>query len=111
MNKIKDFIKEHALLIVALLLLAIMLKGCSTDRLSRRYEYASKQYETQIDSLQTTIDKYKMEIKNYSDSLYIVRTENATLKEVVSDVKKDKEFYKRVNRDLVSVIGNEHNNK
>ena len=107
MNKIKDFIKEHALLIVAILLLAIMLKGCSTDRLSRRYEYAANQYELRIDSLQTTIDNYKTEIKNYQDTVYIVRNENATLKEVVSDVKRDKEFYKRVNMDLVSVIGNE----
>ena len=107
MNKIKDFIKEHALLIVAILLLAIMLKGCSTDRLARRYEFAVNQYELRIDSLQTTIDNYKTEIKNYQDTVYIVRNENATLKEVVSDVKRDKEFYKRVNMDLVSVIGNE----
>lgn len=107
MNKIKDFIKEHALLIVALMFLVILLKGCSTDRLTGRYEYAANQYELRIDSLQTAIDNYKTEIKNYQDTVYIVRNENATLKEVVSDVKRDKEFYKRVNMDLVSVIGNE----
>jgi predicted RND superfamily exporter protein len=107
MHKIKDFIKEHTLLIIAILILMIMLKGCSTDRLSRRYEFAANQYELKIDSLQAAIDNYKTEIKNYKDTIYIVRNENTTLKEVVSDVKRDKEFYKRVNMDLVSVIGNE----
>lgn len=109
MNKIKDFIKEHSLLIVALLFVAILLKGCSTDRLSRRFEYQSKQYEHCIDSLQSTIDKYKMDIKNYCDTLYLVRNENAALKDAILDAKKDKEFYKRINRDLIDVIGNEHN--
>lgn len=107
MNKIKEFIKEHALLIVALMFIVILLKGCSTDRLTRRYEFATNQYELKIDSLQTAIDNYKTEIKNYQDTVYIVRNENATLKEVVSDAKRDKEFYKRVNMNLVSVIGNE----
>ena len=107
MNKIKEFIKEHALLIVALMFLVILLKGCSTDRLTRRYEFTANQYELKIDSLQTTINNYKTEIKNYQDTVYIVRNENTTLKEVVADVKRDKEFYKRVNMNLVSVIGNE----
>lgn len=107
MNKIKEFIKEHALLIVVLLFVVILLKGCSTDRLTRRYEFTTNQYELRIDSLQTTINNYKAEIKNYQDTVYVVRTENTTLKEIISDVKRDKEFYKRVNMDLVSVIGNE----
>lgn len=108
-DKIKDFIKENSLLIVAILILFIMLKSCSSNRLTRRFDYTKQQYEYCIDSLNNVIDLYKIDIKHYNDSIYIVRTENDMLKDIVNDVKRDKEFYKKVNRDLVNVIGNETN--
>ena len=107
--KIKDFIKEHSLLIVALLIIVIMLKSCGVSRAERRFEYSKQQYMHQIDSMANVINDFDANIKQYKDSLYIIHTENEMLKSAINDAKQDKEFYKRVNRDLVNVVKNESN--
>ena len=95
-NKIKNWIKEYALFIVAILIVTIMVKSCSTSMIERRFTYSTKQYEHIIDSLETTVAQK-------TDTIYNLRAENDILKGNISDIKRDKEYYMKVNNKLVNV--------
>ena len=99
MNKIKAWIKEYSLLIIACLILAVMAKSCGNNMIERRYEYSVHKYEYMVDSL-------ILELKNTKDTLYTVRYENEMLKGSINDYRKDKEHYIRVNNNLVNVTKN-----
>ena len=103
MGKIKQWIKDHMSLIVACLLLVLMLKGCQSCNMERRYEYNVKQYELVIDSMQTVIDERSLDTKDLCDTIHSLRSENTVLKEVIKDLKSDRDHYRKVNRDLVVV--------
>lgn len=103
MGKIKQWIKDHMSLIVACLLLVLMLKGCQSCNMERRYEYNVKQYELVIDSMQTVIDERSLDTKDLFDTIHSLRSENTVLKEVVKDLKSDRDHYRKVNRELVVV--------
>ena len=106
MEKIKKWIKEHQSLIIGLLVLVLMLKGCSSCNMERRYEYQTIQYEYVIDSMQTVIDERSMDKKDLYDTIYSLRSENTILKEVLKETKADKEYYKKQNRNLANVAEN-----
>lgn len=103
MEKIKNWIKDHYQLIIACLLLVIMLKGCTSCNEERKYEYQQIQYEYVIDSMQTVIDEKSLSTKDLCDTIYSLRSENTVLKDVIKDLKEDKNYYRRTNRDLVNV--------
>lgn len=103
MEKIKNWVKDHYQLIIACLLLVIMLKGCTSCNEERKYEYKQIQYEYIIDSMQTIIDEKSLNTKDLCDTIYSLRSENSVLKEVISDLREDKKYYRKTNRDLVNV--------
>ena len=103
MEKIKNWIKDHYQLIIACLLLVIMLKGCASCSMERRYEYQQIQYEYVIDSMQTVIDERSIDTKDLCDTIHSLRAENIVLKEVINDLREDKNYYRKTNRDLVNV--------
>ena len=106
MKKIKEWLKEHHLLIVACLIMVIMLKGCQGCNMERRYEYQQTQYEYVIDSMQNVIDERSMDTKDLCDTIHSLRAENTVLKDVIKDIKADKEYYKKQNRNLTTVAEN-----
>lgn len=103
MEKIKNWIKDHYQLIISCLLLVIMLKGCTSCNVERKYEYTITQYEQIIDSMQIAIDERMMDTKDLCDTIHNLRKENTVLKDVIKDLKEDKNYYRRTNRDLVNV--------
>ena len=106
MNNIKKWIKDHQSLIIGLLVLVLMLKGCSSCNMERRYEYQQIQYKHIIDSMQTVIAERSINTKYLCDTIYSLRAENTILKDVLKDAKADKEYYKNQNRNLVVVAEN-----
>ena len=106
MQKIKDWIKEHQSLIIGCLLLVIMLKGCSSCSTKRQYEYRIAQYEIVVDSLQTTLDERLIDKKDLCDTIHSLRAENTVLKEVINEIRADKEYYRKQNRNLAVVAEN-----
>lgn len=99
MNKIKEWIKEYSILIIACLILALMVRSCGNSMMARRFEYSTNRYEYIIDSLTGAISATQ-------DSMAIVKFENEVLKGTVKDYRKDKEHYIRVNNNLVNVTKN-----
>ena len=95
-SKAFALIKEYSLLIIACLILAFMVRGCSMDRIERISEYNKVRYEQVIDSLVICID-------NTKDTLMSIRMENDMLKNSIVDYRKDKDHYIRVNANLVNV--------
>lgn len=71
--------------------------------MERRYEYNVKQYEYVIDSMQTVIDERSMDTKDLCDTIHSLRAENTVLKDIVKDLKSDRDHYRKVNRELVVV--------
>jgi predicted RNase H-like nuclease (RuvC/YqgF family) len=96
LNKIKEWIKEYALLIIAVLIVTIMVKSCSASSDERYYAYNVKRYEYTIDSLTRTINDNR-------DTIYILRNENSLLRENIIDIQRDKEHYRKANNNLVNV--------
>lgn len=96
LNKIKEWIKEYALLIIAILILTIMIKSCSASSDERYYAYNATRYEYTIDSLVKAINDNR-------DTIYILRNENSLLRENIIDIQRDKEHYRKTNNNLVNV--------
>ena len=106
MEKIKTWIKDHYQLIIGLLIMVIMLKGCSSCNMERRYEYQETQYEYIIDSMQAVIDERSIDTKDLCDTIHSLRAENTVLKDIIKDIKADREYYRKQNRDLANVAEN-----
>ena len=105
-DKIKTWIKEYQSLIIGLLILVVMLKGCQCCNIERQCEYHQSRYEYVIDSMQTVIDERSMDKKDLCDTIHLLRGENTVLKDVIKDIRSDKEYYKRQNRNLANVAEN-----
>jgi septal ring factor EnvC (AmiA/AmiB activator) len=106
MNKIKEWLKEHQSLIIACLLLVIMLKGCSSCQAERQFEYQMTRYEYAIDSMQNIIDERSINTKDLCDTIHSLRAENTVLKNVITEIKADKEYYRKQNKNLAVVAEN-----
>ena len=96
---IGKYIKEYAYLIIAILILAFVFRGCSINRLERISEMDKTKFETVIDSLQTNLD-------NVKDTLYNVRMENDALKNTITEYRKDKDYYIDINKELINTNKN-----
>lgn len=105
-DKIKNWIKDHIALVIACLIMVIMLKGCQGCSMERRYEYQQVQYEQIIDSMQSVIDERSIDTKDLCDTIHSLRAENTVLKDIIKDVKADREYYRKQNRDLANVAEN-----
>lgn len=103
MGKIKNWLNEHKVLIIGLLIALLMFKNCNSCTQERKYEYTITQYEQIIDSMQIVIDERMMDKKDLCDTIHNLRKENTVLKDVIKDLKEDKNYYRRTNRDLVNV--------
>ena len=113
MNKIKTWIKEHYMLIIICLLILMMLKSCKSCSAERRFEYTINKYNYIIDSVNNITDSLKHTIdtkniinKQLIDSINTLKYENNILRSVIDDTKKDKEYYRKQNRNLVNVAEN-----
>lgn len=113
MNKILEWIKSHTMLIITILVLFIMMRGCKSCSTERRYEYNKAKQECVIDSLNTQLEIYKYSkdtlVRNLYDTIHSLRRENTILKNVVKDIQKDKEHYRRVNNDVIRIIKEQQN--
>lgn len=98
-DKIKAWIKEYSLFIIAILFVGFLIRGCSNNRSEKYFAFTKSKYEYTIDSLISNIN-------NTRDTLYTVRIENEMLKKSIKDYRKDKEYYIRVNNNLVNVTKN-----
>ena len=96
LNKIKEWIKEYALLIIAILIVTIMVKSCGASSDERYYTYNVTRYEYTIASLAKAINDNR-------DTIYILRNENSLLRENIIDIQRDKEHYRKANNNLVNV--------
>lgn len=103
MNKIKEWLKEYQPLIIGLLILILMLKGCTSCQEQRRYEYSKSQYEYVIDSMQNVIDERSTDTKDLCDTIHSLRAETSILKDVIKDLREDKNYYRKTNDDLANV--------
>lgn len=103
LNILKNWYNEHKSLIIGLLVLVLMLKGCQSCNMERRYEYQETQYEYVIDSMQTVIDDCSVDSKSLCDTIYALRKENTVLKDVIKDIREDKEHYRKANKELMVV--------
>lgn len=101
MNKIKTWLKEHQSLIIACLLLVIMLKCCSSCQVERKFECRMTHYEYVIDSMQNVIDERSIDTKDLCDTIHSLRAENTVLKDIITDIRADKKYYKKQNKNLV----------
>lgn len=117
MNKLKTIIewtKQNSKLIIISLLIILMLKGCGSCTTERRYEYQINKCETQIDSLKADINKYEIEYKRLNDSLsekiHILESNNLLLKDAINAERKNAEFQRKVNNELIGVTKNLSNN-
>jgi hypothetical protein len=124
MNKIKNFIKTHYLGVITCLIILLSLKSCNSCTSNRRHEFETIKYKNIIDSLQTVItnndieysniinvnDKAQLDLNARYDALIkeidFLKAENSILKEAINDAKQDKEYYKRINNNLVNVTEN-----
>lgn len=96
LSKIKEWIKEYALLIIAVLILTIMIKSCGASSDERYYAYNAARYEYTIDSLTKAVNDNR-------DTIYILRNENSLLRDNITDIQRDKEHYRKANNNLVNV--------
>jgi hypothetical protein len=103
MKQFLNWIKEYSLLIISCLILVIMIKGCSSNR---KYEYMSNKYEYTITTMTNTIDSCNFNTRCLCDTIYNLRQENALIKDMLKDAKSDKEYYRKVNNNLVNVTNN-----
>lgn len=113
MNKFKtiiEWIKSNNKLIIISLLVLLILKGCNSCTTEKRYEYKINQYKIQVDSLQNTVGKHIIDYNNLRDSLseqiHILESNNILLQDAVNNARKDIEYQRRVNTDLVDVTKN-----
>ena len=97
MNKVKEWIKKYSLIIIICLIVLLFGKTCSNNSNKRRHEYTINKYEYTIDSI-SNINK------QLTDSIIMLNHENKILNDVLVDVKKDKEYYIKQNRNLVNVV-------
>ena len=103
---VKEFYKKYINYIVITLIILLMLKGCQNCSNKRQLEFKTIQCEQIIDSMQNVIDERSMDTKDLCDTIHSLRSENTILKEVIKDIKADKEYYKKQNRDLANVAEN-----
>lgn len=106
MEKIKNWLNEHKSLIIGLLIAVLMFKNCNSCTQERRYEYAIDQYEYTLDSMQVVIDERSVDTKDLCDTIHALRSENTILKDIIRDIKADREYYRKQNRDLANVAEN-----
>lgn len=109
-KEIKYWISKYSTYIISFLIAVILLKSCKSCTTEKRYEYNIKHkhelYTTAIDSLTTVIDIKAADNKLLLDSINILQHENKLLKTVVDDIKQDKEYYRKQNRNLANMAEN-----
>ena len=103
MKKFIEWVRHYALLIIACLVVALMTKTCSSDR---KYTFMKNKYEYTITELNRDIDSFNINVRCLRDTIHGLRHENALLKDMLVDAKKDKEYYKKVNTNLINVTNN-----
>lgn len=117
MKEITYWIKKYSTPIIVFLLAVLLLKSCKSCSNKRLNNYNIKQLEiahsNNIDSLLNIIlyKEFKYDsiynIKtNLEDSLTNIIYENNMLKAIISEVKNDKEYYKKQNINLVNMANN-----
>lgn len=116
-KEIKYWISKYSTYIVTCLIALLLLKSCKSCSTEKRYEYSIKQntelYCNKIDSmkhvsdsLQTIINSKTVINKQLVDSINTLKYENSLLKSAMDDVKKDKEYYRKQNRNLANMAEN-----
>jgi hypothetical protein len=112
-NNILNWIKSHSTLVIVILIIFIMMKGCKSCSTERRHEYNTNRLEFVIDSLNTELktNTYSADtnIRNLYDTIHSLRAENTILKGIIKDIQQDKEHYRKVNTDALRIIKEQQN--
>lgn len=119
---IKYWIKKYSTAIIIFLLAILLMKNCKSCTSERRNKYNIMQIEllnkTKLDSINSSLKEsnYKYDslltINKYLlDSLHNISYENKVLKTIISEIKTDKEYYKKQNINLVNMAKNFTNKK
>lgn len=103
MKNIINWLKEHQPLIIAILIMVVALKGCKSCNMNRVYYYNIAQYETKMDSMQNVINECSVDTKELCDTIRSLRMENSSLKDMITELKSDREHYRVVNKELIGV--------
>ena len=106
MKEIIYWIKKYSMTIITILIALLLLKSCKSCSSERKYEYTKAKYNYTIDSMQLVIESKIYDNKLLNDTINNLRHENSLLKDVITDVKKDKEYYRKQNRNLANVAEN-----
>jgi cell division protein FtsB len=56
--------------------------------------------------MQAVIDERSIDTKDLCDTIHSLRAENTVLKDIIKDIKADREYYRKQNRDLANVAEN-----
>lgn len=83
LNKIKQWIADKHWLIIGILCLMLILKGCQFCDSERKLEYYQVHTEYVIDSMQTVIAERSIDTKDLCDTIHALRKENTELKTVI----------------------------
>ena len=116
-REIKYWINKYSTYIISLLIAILLLKSCKSCSNEKRYKYDIKQttdlyngtityMQESIDSLELIIDSTAVVNKQLSDSINILKYENSVLQTAIADAKKDKEYYRKQNRNLANMAEN-----
>ena len=110
MNNLKYWIKKYSSSIIIFLLIILFFKSCKSCSTERRYEYnlrhINEAYINTVDSLSVLVIKTSADNKKLSDSINVLQYENSVLKSVITDIKEDKEYYRRQNKNLTNMAEN-----
>lgn len=100
MDKIKSFIREKSIWIIAVLFALLVLKSCKSC--SRNQENAFQKHRTEIeaDSLKREIQKRDDTIYILCDSISVLNTKLSSAEAVIERLDKDKSDYKRISEQL-----------
>lgn len=110
MKELKYWLNKYSTTIICFLMILLLFKSCKSCSTDKRYEYNIKNktehYINIIDSMQVIINEQSLNNSRLKDSIMTLQYENNILMTVIDDVKQDKEYYRKQNRNLVNMAEN-----
>lgn len=100
--KIKEFYNKYINWIVIILVCFIILKGCQSCSMDRRFEYKTNQTEQIIDSLNNHIDSLNDVINLMNKDIEYLNASNNTLNQANKNLTDANKHYRDANNVLVN---------
>lgn len=97
MDKLNNFLKKYAIIVIGILLFLLMLKSCQSCTRKNTMEYNQVLWESQIDSMQHVTDTILLENSQLKDSIRSLKSDIKHLNTLVEELKNDKSYLKSTN--------------